>query len=103
MKFKTWLPLIAASTLCFQKPASLPSASVSANQFLDQYPASMRSAIMAIGTHILFQLSSQDADKMAAGAGRWQTPRGNPKEFAAEKSCREIRTPPPQPRCGACL
>jgi Helicase HerA, central domain len=38
---------------------------VSANQFLDQYPPSMRSAIMAIGTHILFQLSSQDADKMA--------------------------------------
>jgi hypothetical protein len=26
----------------------------------------MRSAIMAIGTHILFQLSSSDADKMAA-------------------------------------
>jgi hypothetical protein len=39
---------------------------VSANQFLDQYPPAMRSAIMAIGTHILFQLSSQDADKMAA-------------------------------------
>jgi hypothetical protein len=39
---------------------------VSANQFLDQYPPSMRSAIMAIGTHILFQLSSQDADKMSA-------------------------------------
>lgn len=39
---------------------------VSANQFLDQYPPQMRSAIMAIGTHILFQLSSQDADKMAA-------------------------------------
>ena len=39
---------------------------VSANQFLDQYPPSMRAAIMAIGTHILFQLSSQDADKMAA-------------------------------------
>ena len=39
---------------------------VSANQFLDQYPTQMRSAIMAIGTHILFQLSSQDADKMSA-------------------------------------
>jgi hypothetical protein len=38
---------------------------VSANQFLDQYPTQMRSAIMAIGTHILFQLSSGDADKMA--------------------------------------
>jgi hypothetical protein len=39
---------------------------VSANQFLDQYPPSMRAAIMAIGTHILFQLSSQDAEKMAS-------------------------------------
>jgi hypothetical protein len=39
---------------------------VSANQFLDQYPPQMRSAIMAIGTHVLFQLSSSDADKMAA-------------------------------------
>ena len=39
---------------------------VSANQFLDQYPQSMRAAIMAIGTHILFQLSSGDAEKMAA-------------------------------------
>jgi hypothetical protein len=39
---------------------------VSANQFLDQFPAQMRAAIMAIGTHILFQLSSGDADKMAA-------------------------------------
>ena len=39
---------------------------ISANQFLDQYPPQMRSAIMAIGTHILFQLSSGDADKMAA-------------------------------------
>jgi hypothetical protein len=37
----------------------------SVNQFLDQYPTQMRSAIMAIGTHILFQLSSGDADKMA--------------------------------------
>lgn len=38
----------------------------SANQYLDQYPADMRSAILSIGTHILFQLSSTDADKMAA-------------------------------------
>jgi hypothetical protein len=39
---------------------------VSANQFLDQYPPQMRAAILAIGTHILFQLSSSDAEKMAA-------------------------------------
>lgn len=39
---------------------------VSANQFLDQYPQAMRSAILSVGTHVCFQLSSQDADKMAA-------------------------------------
>lgn len=38
----------------------------SANQFLDQYPAQMRSAVLAVGTHILFQLSSVDAERMAA-------------------------------------
>ena len=37
----------------------------SANQFLEQYPPSMRSAIMSVGTHVFFQLSSQDADKVA--------------------------------------
>jgi hypothetical protein len=34
---------------------------VSANQFLDQYPAQMRAAILSVGTHIFFQLSSADA------------------------------------------
>jgi hypothetical protein len=34
---------------------------VSANQFLDQYPAAMRAAILSVGTHIFFQLSSADA------------------------------------------
>lgn len=38
----------------------------SANQFLDQYPPSIRSAILSVGTHILFQLSAGDADRMAA-------------------------------------
>ncbi len=38
---------------------------VSANQFLEQYPPQMRAAILAVGTHIFFQLSSADADKMA--------------------------------------
>lgn len=38
---------------------------VSANQFLDQYPAQIRSAILSVGTHIFFQLSSVDADKIA--------------------------------------
>jgi len=34
---------------------------VSANQFLDQYPPQMRAAILSIGTHAFFQLSSADA------------------------------------------
>jgi hypothetical protein len=38
---------------------------VSANQFLDQYPPAMRSALAAVGTHIYFQLSSSDAEKVA--------------------------------------
>jgi hypothetical protein len=39
---------------------------VSANQFLEQYPPQMRAAVMAVGTHIFFQLSTIDADKMAS-------------------------------------
>ncbi len=39
---------------------------VSANQFLEQYPQQMRAAIMAVGTHVFFQLSSTDADKIAS-------------------------------------
>jgi hypothetical protein len=34
---------------------------VSANQFLDQYPAPMRAAILSVGTHAFFQLSGADA------------------------------------------
>ena len=39
---------------------------VSANQFLDQYPPEMRAAILAVGTHLFFQLSSSDAQNVAA-------------------------------------
>src|SRR5216684_2978099 len=38
---------------------------ISANQFLDQYPAEMRAAILAMGTHAFFQLSSLDAAQVA--------------------------------------
>jgi hypothetical protein len=38
---------------------------VSANQFLDQYPPDMRAAILAVGTHVFFQLSSLDASQIA--------------------------------------
>jgi hypothetical protein len=41
----------------------------SANQFLDQYPAAMRAAILSIATHVFFQLSSADAEKMAGALG----------------------------------
>jgi energy-coupling factor transporter ATP-binding protein EcfA2 len=38
---------------------------VSANQFLDQYPASMRAAILSVGTHVFFQLSATDAGNIS--------------------------------------
>jgi hypothetical protein len=38
---------------------------VSANQFLDQYPAEMRAAILSVGSHVFFQLSSTDAQQIA--------------------------------------
>jgi hypothetical protein len=41
----------------------------SASQFLEQYPPSLRAAILAIGTHILFQLSAPDADKLGSLIG----------------------------------
>jgi Cdc6-like AAA superfamily ATPase len=46
---------------------------VTANQFLDQYPQAMRSAILSVGTHVCFQLSSQDADKMAGNLAGGKT------------------------------
>lgn len=42
---------------------------VSANQFLDQYPPQLKAALLAVGTHGLFQLSSDDAAKMAQALG----------------------------------
>jgi Type IV secretion-system coupling protein DNA-binding domain len=39
---------------------------VSANQFLDQYPQKMRAAILAVGTQAFFQLTSSDAQHIAA-------------------------------------
>jgi hypothetical protein len=41
----------------------------SANQFLDQYPLQMKAAILSVGTLLLFQLSSDDASKMASALG----------------------------------
>jgi len=41
---------------------------VAANQYLEQYPPAMRAAVMAVGTHITFQLSSADAERFATAA-----------------------------------
>jgi hypothetical protein len=38
----------------------------SANQFFEQYPPAMRAAILSVGTHVFFQLSSTDADKIGS-------------------------------------
>lgn len=38
---------------------------VTANQFLDQYPAEVRAAILSVGTQVFFQLTSQDAAQVA--------------------------------------
>lgn len=38
---------------------------ISANQFLDQYPAEMRAAILSLGSHAFFQLSSPDAAQVS--------------------------------------
>lgn len=38
---------------------------VAANQYLDQYPPSMRASLLSIGTHVFFQLSSVDAGNVA--------------------------------------
>jgi hypothetical protein len=38
---------------------------VAANQYLDQYPPETRAAILAIGTHVFFQLSSADAAQVS--------------------------------------
>ena len=38
---------------------------IAATQFIDQYPASMRSAILSVASHLCFQLSSADAATVA--------------------------------------
>ncbi len=50
---------------------------VAAHQFMDQLPAEMRAALLSVGTHVFFQLSSQDAwhVSQALGGGRSLTER----------------------------
>ncbi len=40
-----------------------------ANQFLEQYPPTMRAAVLSVGTHVFFQLSAQDAERANALIG----------------------------------
>lgn len=42
---------------------------VSANQFLEQYPAEMRAAVLSVGSHAFFQLSGTDADRISSLLG----------------------------------
>jgi len=42
---------------------------VAAHQFMDQLPTEMRSALLSVGTHVFFQLSSQDAAQVAQALG----------------------------------
>jgi len=40
-----------------------------ANQYFEQYPPSLRAAILSIGTHVFFQLSAPDAEKVTSFLG----------------------------------
>jgi len=42
---------------------------VAAHQFMDQLPAEMRAALLSVGTHAFFQLSSQDAVHVSQSLG----------------------------------
>ncbi len=74
---------------------------ISANQFLEQYPPQMRAAILAVGTHVFFQLSSTDADKIASaldgGRRLAETLKNLPKRRMVIKSgsdrCQEVLVP----------
>jgi len=61
-----------------------------AHQFMDQLPTEMRAALLSVGTHVFFQLSSQDAAQVAQalGGGRTLTERlkNLPQRFAVVKT-----------------
>lgn len=75
---------------------------ISANQFLDQYPPKMRAAILAVGTHILFRLTSSDAQHMAVALDGGKPlaellknlPRGGMVVKSGSEHWQEVRTPP---------
>jgi hypothetical protein len=63
---------------------------VAAHQFMDQLPSEMRAALLSVGTHAFFQLSSQDAAQVsqALGGGRSLTERlkNLPQRYAVVKT-----------------
>ncbi len=63
---------------------------VAAHQFMDQLPSEMRAALLSVGTHAFFQLSSQDAAQVAQalGGGRSLTERlkNLPQRYAIVKT-----------------
>ena len=74
---------------------------VAAHQFMDQLPSEMRAALLSVGTHAFFQLSSQDAGQVAQslGGGRSLTERlkNLPQRYAIVKTSSndwaEVRVP----------
>jgi hypothetical protein len=60
--------IVAANTdfdVLFSEARKFGIGIVTANQFLAQLPAKMRSAIQAVGTRVFFQLSAEDANHVA--------------------------------------
>lgn len=53
----------------FAEARKLGVSVVTANQYLDQYPPSMRAAVLAVGTQAFFRLSSADAGRVAPALG----------------------------------
>jgi hypothetical protein len=85
----------------FSEARKLGVSVVSANQYLEQYPAHMRAAVFSVGTVIFFQLSVRDAARVAPalGAGRFLSDRIKnlpPREFVLKTSTehhRHVRVP----------
>lgn len=92
----------------FAEARKLGVSVVSANQYLEQYPSPMRSAVLSVGTQIYFQLGGRDAGTIATvlGGGRMlkRTLRDLPQqEFVLKTSTdsvRQVRVPNLSPPVG---
>jgi hypothetical protein len=63
---ETYLQSLEAMDVLLAEARKFGVSIVSANQYLGQFPKNMRSAVQAIGTHIAFQLSNDDAALVSA-------------------------------------